>query len=98
MTSGVYTITAPDGRQYVGSSRNIEKRWGQHRAQLASGVHHNPNLRNLASEFGAERLTFRIVLICIEDDLLLYEQRVIDELQPACNLRNIVGTRVARWV
>jgi hypothetical protein len=93
MTSGVYTITAPDGRQYVGSSKNIEKRWSQHRAQLVGGIHPNPNLRDSASTFGAESLVFQIVLICVEDDLLLYEQRVIDDLRPVCNLRNIVGTK-----
>lgn len=40
MTSGIYSITAPDGRVYIGQSMYIELRFGYHRDRLNRGTHH----------------------------------------------------------
>lgn len=47
MSSGVYTITnKANGKIYVGSSSNIEKRWKTHLNSLQKGMHHNCKLQN----------------------------------------------------
>lgn len=93
MTSGVYTISAPNGEQYVGSSKNVERRFSQHKTQLSTGIHPNPKLRSWAQEFGVDRLAFDLVLACDEADLWINEQNVIDNRRPSANQRNIVGTK-----
>ena len=93
MTSGVYVIGAPNGEQYVGSSKNVERRFGQHKTQLSQGIHPNPTLRNWAQEFGVDKLSFDLILACDEAELWANEQKLIDERKPSANQRNIVGTK-----
>lgn len=40
MTCGIYAITAPSGRRYVGQSRTIELRMEDHKRRLMRGTHH----------------------------------------------------------
>lgn len=93
MTSGVYTITSPDGDLYVGSAKSIERRWTQHKTDLRIGRHHNKRLREVAEKCGVASLRLDIVLICEEGELLLNEQKTIDSLHPNCNINDIVGTK-----
>lgn len=39
--SGVYAIQSADGRLYIGSSVDVEKRWIEHRSRLRHGKHDN---------------------------------------------------------
>ncbi len=80
MSSGVYIIlNILDGRYYVGSSKNIQTRWGDHRRDLNNGVHHNPRLQNTWSKYGKEIFEFHII-ISMEgrEKLLRYEQILLD--------------------
>lgn len=44
MNCGVYTITSPSGKQYVGSAIVFYKRWSAHRRALEMGRHENKRL------------------------------------------------------
>lgn len=81
MTCGIYSIVHRDsGKTYVGSALNIERRWGRHRTDLNRKKHFNPILTNAWHAHGAGAFDFRVLLVCRESDLLMYEQRCIDGL------------------
>jgi group I intron endonuclease len=83
---GVYVITTPDGQMYIGSSVRIKKRWSEHKSRMRNGVHYNSLLQKAADSFGIDGLSCRVLLICSEDNLRVYEQRAIDVIKPALNV------------
>lgn len=62
MTTGVYSITCRvNGKRYIGSSVNIQSRWGAHRRLLTTGRHWNKHLQNAWNKHGAASFVFEIV-------------------------------------
>lgn len=93
MNCGVYTITAPSGKQYVGSTVNFTKRWREHISQLRRGRHHSIALQRAWAKYG-EAIVFKTLLICSPENLLFYEQRAIDCLSPKYNRCPKAGSRL----
>jgi group I intron endonuclease len=91
MNCGVYTITAPSGNQYVGSSCNIASRWRRHRKEMKDGTHNNPILLNAYRKYG-NALRFDIFIVCGKADLVTYEQIAIDDLKPRYNISPTAGS------
>lgn len=61
-TSGIYQIRhVASGRVYVGSALHIEKRWRDHRRQLAEGNHHSSKLQRAWLKHGASAFQFEVV-------------------------------------
>ena len=58
MTIGIYTITAPDGRVYVGQSVNIEDRWKRYQKLQCKSQF---RIYNSLQEHGAENHKFEII-------------------------------------
>lgn len=86
--SGCYLITCEvDGRIYVGSTMNLDRRWKEHVNLLRRGVHHSRFLQRCWTKYGADKFNFEPVLFCKKSDVLFYEQRLIDGLKPAYNSR-----------
>ena len=90
MTAGVYKIDAADGKCYIGSSINVEKRLRGHRYRLNSGKHKNRLLR-AAWRKSDGCLNFSLLIVCSVENLLLYEQLAIDAFKPALNICPIAG-------
>lgn len=67
---GIYKITSPSGRIYIGQSKDIEQRWGTYRCSLAKTQR---QLRLSFEKYGIENHTFEIVKECIEDELNQWE-------------------------
>ena len=84
--SGVYVIQSADGRIYVGSSVDVEKRWSEHKSRLRNGKHDNPVLSEIVAEFGLDSLQPRLLLRCAPESLREQEQAAIDRLKPALNV------------
>ncbi|WP_241120567.1 GIY-YIG nuclease family protein [Achromobacter xylosoxidans] len=84
--SGVYTIEAPDGRLYIGSSVDVEQRWSEHKSKLRNGKHDNPILSEIVAEHGLDSLRHRLMFRCVPDSLRDQEQAAIDRLKPALNV------------
>ena len=82
--SGIYSITAPDGKKYVGSSNNIYRRWREHRGNLRRGSHHSKKLQAAWNKYNV-KLQFAIVCECPIDLLIEMEQRYIDSLKASLN-------------
>lgn len=84
--SGVYAIESTDGRMYIGSSVNIEKRWSEHKSRLRNGRHANQILASEVANNGLDSLKCKILLRCSPENLRLYEQRAIDVMKPTLNV------------
>jgi len=83
MKQGVYKIVSrSSGRCYVGSSKDIEKRFKQHLSDLNNGSHHSNKLQEEFLKFGKYNLSLEVIEI-VEDESQLEkrEQYWIDKLQ-----------------
>jgi group I intron endonuclease len=87
---GIYSITAPSGNQYIGSSKTIKKRWSEHKSLLKRNIHTNQALQNSWNKYDG-KLEFKQLLVCRIEDLLFYEQLFIDNLKPEYNICTIAG-------
>jgi len=85
--SGIYKITSPSGRVYIGSSRDIRARALRHRSYLTTGTHPNRKMQNSFNKYG--ELTFDKIYECPPKDLEMWEQIFIDKLKPSLNILQI---------
>jgi len=98
MKTGLYTITAPDGKFYVGSTtRSFKKRWNAHRSSLRRGCHRNSILQRAWNKYGEENMSFAIILYCSPEMCEFYEQLAIKKLPHSYNLSmNVVAPMLGR--
>lgn len=80
MTTGIYGIkNLVNGKQYIGSSTNIEKRFWEHLSALRWNRHHSRKLQRAWSKYGREAFAFdTLEVVAGADDLLKREQFWID--------------------
>ena len=91
--AGIYEIVnTVNGKRYVGSAVNFIRRFNAHRSTLNRGKHHNIHLQQAWKKHGATAFEFRRLLICASQNLLLYEQIVLDATQPQYNLAPTAGS------
>lgn len=65
MTCGVYAITnVKNGKRYVGVSRDVNRRWNAHRAELRRGVHYSDALQEAWNADGEEFFSFDVLEVC----------------------------------
>ena len=77
--SGIYTITnIKNGKLYVGSSKNIYRRWKDHKNMLRRNEHHSQHLQAAWNKYGKDNFIFEVIEKCKEEDLLIREQYYID--------------------
>lgn len=85
MRSGIYKITnAVNGKFYIGSSADIDKRWYDHKRELMLNIHTNPKLQHSWNKHGEDKFTFTIVEDVEADQSKLFEreQYYLDTLKP----------------
>jgi group I intron endonuclease len=79
-TSGIYKIQNKlDGRIYYGSSKDVSKRLNAHIRDLNANKHHNLFLQRAWLKDGGESFEFSFVEEVQQDQLLVVEQRYLDE-------------------
>jgi group I intron endonuclease len=65
MSSGIYSITHPKVNGcYVGQTTKFDRRWVQHRDDLAEGNHDNHWLQDIADHHGVKGFKFAILEEC----------------------------------
>jgi group I intron endonuclease len=89
--TGVYAITSPSGRKYIGSTISFERRWKEHRQYLRQGRHHSSALQRAWDKYGEEAMVFEKIALCSITDLLAVEQARIDSLEPEYNICRVAG-------
>ncbi len=73
---GIYKITSPTGRVYIGQSVDIYIRWNSHRSMACNKE--IPILHNSMKKYGVKRHKFEIIARCAENELNDYEKFFID--------------------
>lgn len=64
---GVYQIKCLyTGKVYIGSTKNLSKRFSLHKSQLTHGRHDNPNLQNAYNMGGLDGLQFDVLILLRE--------------------------------
>ena len=96
--TGIYEIkNLVTGKSYIGSAVNFVKRKRCHISTLQSGTHRNDKLQKSFNKHGIGCLEFKLILICSEKDLLMYEQLIIDYKDSVKNGYNILPTAGNRY-
>ena len=74
MKSGIYSITnTVNGKVYVGSAVNLERRWSEHRFALLGNRHDNMHLQRAWNKYGEIAFAF-IVLEIVARKMFLIER------------------------
>jgi len=91
--TGVYAIlNKKNGNQYIGSAVNIAKRWHAHRCTLRKGKHKNRQLQAAWNLDGEGSFDFRIITLCSEGELLVWEQAAMEKQDCSYNIAPTAGT------
>lgn len=84
---GVYRITCTaNGRFYIGSSVDANERWSAHWRELGRGKHVNPKMQAAWNKYGGRAFICEMLECAPSSELLLVEQRWMDEQQPWFNV------------
>ena len=87
MNTGLYTITSPSGKFYLGSTQHsFQRRWNSHRSLLRKGTHHSHRLQSAWNKYGQDKLVFAVYLRCEKHECIALEQIAIDTMRPAYNV------------
>jgi len=83
MTIGVYQIkNIINNKIYIGSSKNIERRWKEHKKHLNKDLHHSYKLQRDWKEFGEDNFILEVIDEVNIEQLKEYEQYWLDTLIP----------------
>lgn len=92
MTCGIYKIECViNNKCYVGSSKNIEIRFLDHKKALRNNTHYR-RFQNGWNKYGEQNFIFEIIEECVIDELLEREQYWLDTLQGYANGYNSAST------
>lgn len=79
---GIYCIqNTVDGKRYIGQSRNIKRRFNDHKGCLRRNCHENAHLQYAWNLYGEECFEFFIIKTCPIDKLDKLESRYISKYQ-----------------
>jgi len=99
---GIYKISCTaNGKSYIGSSKQIGRRFYLHARDLRLNQHHSPILQRAWNKYGEASFSFDPIIFCSESDLLFYEQRAIDRYESAnpkfgMNISPVAGRSAAK--
>ena len=83
MKSGIYKITnVKNGKFYIGSAKDIDRRWWEHKNDLKKNKHINPKLQHAWDFYGETNFEFIILENVIECELFKREQFYLDMFKP----------------
>lgn len=92
--SGIYMILdTVSGRRYIGSAMRIDARWREHRRGLALGHHHSKFMLRCWRK-RPESFEFKVMLYCSKENLIMYEQILIDYYKPEFNSAPKAGSQL----
>ena len=95
---GIYEITNTiTGDFYIGSSKNIKKRWRTHEKPSTWNEHPNNPMYLDMQKYGVEKFVFEILAEVEEDKLKEMEQQFIETLKPTYNSNRANGWNIERY-
>ena len=92
--SGIYKFTNKlNGKIYIGSSKNLAKRFSQYfNISYISTVKNKLTISRALIKYGYFNFSIEILEYCDPSMLLNREQHYIDELKPTYNIAKIAGS------
>ena len=84
---GVYKITNKlNGDCYIGSSKDIGKRWKNHiYLHESKGKHYEYSLYRAMRKYGIENFEFEVLELCEDSEKIMLEQKYYKKLNPRYN-------------
>lgn len=77
--SGLYMIeNTVNGKRYYGSATRFSTRFRVHRCYLRKGTSPSIKLQNAWNKYGEDAFKFSVLLVCSKENLLMYEQLLLD--------------------
>ena len=88
--SGIYKIlNKVNGKYYIGSSNDINNRWTSHKKMLRRNQHDNQHLQYAWNKYGENNFDFLVLNECSNSELLVIEQKYLDNNSIKDNLYNL---------
>ena len=95
--SGIYKITNTITNDfYIGSSKNVKRRWNEHKKPSTWKRFPNNQLYQDMQEYGKDKFEFQILANVEPDQLKEIEQQFIEKLQPTYNNHRAKGLNAER--
>ena len=95
---GIYKITNTiTGDCYIGSSKDVKKRWVNHKCQSTCNEQPNSQLYQDMQKYGVDKFEFQILAEVEAASLKETEQQFIETLKPTYNDRNANGWDIERY-
>jgi group I intron endonuclease len=95
---GVYRFqNIVNGKFYIGSSKNIGRRFWQHQTRMKNKTHWNPSMKEDIEKHGKDAFIFGIVEFCESDKTFEREQYYVDLCKPTYNRRIDVDNPKSGW-
>ena len=96
--SGVYKITNTiTGDFYIGSSKNVKRRWESHKCPSRWNQCPNKQLYKDMRKYGVDKFVFEVIEEVEVDSLKEMEQQFIETLKPTYNNINANGLNIERY-
>ena len=96
--SAVYKITNTVTNDfYIGSSKDVKRRWREHKRQSTWKKHPNNQLYQDMKKYGIDKFVFEILAEVEEDKLKEMEQQFIETLKPTYNSNRANGWDIERY-
>ena len=95
---GIYKITnTVAGNLYIGSSKNVKRRWTDHKCKSRWNDNPNNQLYKDMQKYGVDKFEFQVIAEVEESFLKEKEQYFIETLKPAYNNINAKGWDIERY-
>ena len=95
--SGVYKITnTVTGDFYIGSSKDVKKRWREHKHPSVWKNHPNNPMYHDMQKYGVDKFVFEVIEEAEESFLKEKEQYFIETLNPTYNNYNAKGLNIEK--
>lgn len=96
-TSAVYKITnTVTGDFYIGSSKDVKRRWVEHKCQSKWKRYPNNPLYKDMQKYGVDKFEFQVIAEAESEQLKEKEQQLIELLKPTYNNINANGLNIER--
>lgn len=92
--SGVYAIrNSRNGKIYIGSSINLANRIKSHVSRMRNGVSKNRHLQSDWDLHGPEAFSAEVLVYCLPEHCVSYEQQCFEALRPDYNISPNAGSQ-----
>ena len=95
---GIYKITnTVTGKFYIGSSKNVKKRWAVHKCPSTWKSYPNNLMYIDMKKYGVDKFSFQILEEVEPEELKVAEQQFIETLNPTYNSNRANGRDIERY-